>query len=107
MKVLSASVLMLALMSGPALLSGSAVAQDSSPHINLLADGPGKTLDEIEKAKEVEKAYKDTLRKIPDAAVANDPWGNVRSEGQPKAKAASHAKTAKPKAHTATRNSAN
>jgi hypothetical protein len=107
MKVLHASVLLAALVAGPALSSAPAFAQDESPHINLLADGPGKTQEEIDKAKEVEKAYKDTLRTIPDAAASNDPWGNVRSEGQPKAKAASHAKTAKPKAHTATRNSAN
>lgn len=109
MKVLSASVLTLALLLGPALLPAPAFAQatDDSPHINLLADGPSKTAEEIEKAKEVERAYKDTMRKIPDAAVSNDPWGNVRNDGQPKAKAASHAKTAKPKAHTANRGSAN
>ena len=109
MKVLSASVLTLALLLAPALLPAPAVAQatDDSPHINLLADGPGKTAEEIEKAKEVERAYKDTMRQIPDAAASNDPWGNVRNDGQPKAKAASHAKTAKPKAHTANRGSAN
>lgn len=106
MKVLHASMLLAALLAGPALSSGAAIAQDDSPHINLLADGPGKTEEEIEKAKAVERAYKDTLRKIPDAAASNDPWGNVRNDGQPK-KAASHAKPAKPKAHTATRGSAN
>jgi|GEM_PF-486653 len=103
MKVLNASVLTLALLSGTALLSAPAVAQstDDSPHINLLADGPGKTQEEIEKAKEVEKAYKETLKKIPDASTTNDPWGSVRTEAQPKAKAktktgaaASHAKMA-------------
>ena len=116
MKVLSASVLTLALLSGSALLPAPAFAQaqDDSPHINLLADGPSKTAEEIEKAKEVERAYKDTIRKIPDAAVSNDPWGNVRSDSQPKAgakgkAAASHTKNvaAKPKARTATQSSAN
>jgi hypothetical protein len=68
-----------------ALLSGPAFAQ--SPHINLLTDGPGKTQEEVEKQQAIEKAYKDTLRKIPDAAVANDPWGGVRNEDQPRASA--------------------
>jgi hypothetical protein len=65
------------------LLSGPVFAQ--APHLNLLTDGPGKTQEEIEKQKAIEKAYKDTLRTIPDAAVANDPWGGVRNEHQPKA----------------------
>lgn len=77
MKVLRASMLLVALLSGPALAQ--------APHVNLLTDGPGKTQEEIDKQKAVEKAYKDTLRKIPDAATSNDPWGGVRNEGQPKA----------------------
>lgn len=77
MKVLRASMLMAALLSGPAFAQ--------VPQINLLADGPGKTQEEIEKQQATEKAYKDTLRKIPDASVSNDPWGGVRNEGQPKA----------------------
>jgi hypothetical protein len=78
MKVLRASMLMTALLSGPAFAQ--------SPHINLLVDGPGKTQEEIEKQQAAEKAYKDTLRKIPDAATSNDPWGGVRNRDQPKAK---------------------
>jgi hypothetical protein len=70
-------------MLGAALLASPAFAQ--SPHINMLADGPGKTQEEIEKQKAVEKAYKDTLRTIPDASVSNDPWSGVRNDGQPKA----------------------
>ncbi|MBS0530234.1 MAG: hypothetical protein JSS22_12700, partial [Proteobacteria bacterium] len=104
MKILRASALLAVLLSGPAfLLSGPAFAQDESPHINLLADGPAKTPEEIEKAREVEKAYKDTLKKIPNAAVNTDPWGNVRTESQPKSKARAAASptknaSAKPKA---------
>ena len=74
MKVLRASMLMTALLSGPAFAQ--------SPHINLLVDGPGKTQEEIEKQQAAEKAYKDTLRKIPDAATSNDPWGGVRGPAQ-------------------------
>ena len=73
MKILRASMLMAALVSGPAFAQ--------APHFNMMADGPGKTPEQIEKQKAIEKAYKDTLRKIPDAAGGNDPWGGVRNEG--------------------------
>lgn len=81
MKILRASMLMAALLSGPAFAQ--------APHFNMLADGPGKTPEEIEKQKAIEKAYKDSLRKIPDAAVVNDPWGGVRNTGQSKTSARS------------------
>ena len=86
---------------GMAALATPARAQmgGDGPHINLLSDGPSKTPDEIEADQEKQKAYKDSLRKIPDAKAPNDPWGAVRSEA-PKAapaKTASKAK-AKPKA---------
>lgn len=77
MKVLRASMLMAALVSGPAFAQ--------APQFNMLADGPGKTPEQIERQKAIEKAYKDTLRKIPDAAGANDPWGGVRNTSQSKA----------------------
>lgn len=76
MKVLRASMLMAALMSGPAFAQ--------SPQFNMLADGPGKTPEQIERQKAIERAYKDSLRKIPDAAVVDDPWGDVRSASQSK-----------------------
>jgi hypothetical protein len=60
------------------LLTGPAYAQ--MPNINLLADKPGKTEEQIEKEKAQEKAYKDTLKSIPDAKVSNDPWGGMRSD---------------------------
>ncbi|GAB1716526.1 MAG: hypothetical protein NTAFB05_15680 [Nitrobacter sp.] len=84
MEVLRASVLMAALLSGPALAQ--------SPHFNLLADGPGKTQEEIAKQQATEKAYKDTLRKIPDATTSNDPWGSVRNR-EPKAGAKNRPKS--------------
>jgi hypothetical protein len=61
------------------LMIGPAYAQMQTPSINLLADGPSKTPDEIEADQAREKAYKDTLKKIPDAKVSNDPWGGVRN----------------------------
>ncbi len=68
-----------------ALMIGPAYAQ--MPNINLLQDGPGKTQDEIEAQQAREKAYQDTLKKIPDAKVSNDPWGTVRSSDAPKTSA--------------------
>ncbi|MDH6260976.1 hypothetical protein [Bradyrhizobium sp. BR13661] len=84
-------------------LAGPAFAQES-PHINLMADGPSKTEDEKAADAAREKAYKDTLKKIPDAKAANDPWGGLRADPPkqpaPKAAAASGAPK-KPRAGTA------
>jgi hypothetical protein len=65
-----------------ALLTGPAYAQ--LPPINLLQDTPSKTPDQIEQEAAQQKAYKDSLRKIPDAKTTSDPWGNVRSADTPK-----------------------
>jgi hypothetical protein len=67
-----------------ALLAGPAHAQMQTPSINLLSELPSKTPDQIEREEAQQKAYKDSLRKIPDAKVASDPWGNVRSADTPK-----------------------
>jgi hypothetical protein len=72
------------------LLTGPAYAQ--TPHVNLLADTPSKTPEEIEKEEAQQKAYKESLRKIPDAKVSSDPWGNVRTEA-PKTPAPAKPKT--------------
>lgn len=71
-----------------ALVAGPAFAQES-PHINLMADGPSKTEDEKAADAARDKAYKDTLKKIPDAKASNDPWGGMRADTpkQPAAKA--------------------
>jgi hypothetical protein len=86
-----------------ALVAGPAFAQDA-PHINLMADGPAKTDDEKAADAAREKAYKETLKKIPDAKAANDPWGGMRADPPkqpaPKAAAATSAPK-KPKAGTA------
>ena len=56
------------------------------PHVNLLADQPSKTPDQIEAEQERDRKYRDSLKKIPDAKVSNDPWGAMRSD-TPKAAA--------------------
>lgn len=78
-----------------ALLAGPAYAQ--MPNINLLQDGPSKTDEEKAADAARDKAYKETLKKIPDAKGSNDPWGSMRSD-PPKAatpKASSSAKKTK------------
>lgn len=74
-------------------LAVPARAQAESPHINLLADGPSKTPEQVEQEAERDKKYRDSLHKIPDAKVSNDPWGGVRSDAPKTAKAAAKAKT--------------
>ena len=76
------------------LLTAPALAQDQ-PHINLMQDVPAKSPEEKEQDAIKEKAYKESLKKIPDAKTSSDPWGTVRTE-TPKAAAA----PAKPKTKT-------
>ena len=72
------------------LLAGPAYAQ--TPHINLISELPSKTPEEKEADAIKEKAYKESLRKIPAAQASSDPWGNVRSAETPKTKTAAPAK---------------
>ncbi len=65
-----------------AMLTGPAYAQ--MPNINLLADAPSKTADELEREAAQQKAYKESLKKIPEAKGSSDPWGGVRSADTPK-----------------------
>jgi hypothetical protein len=69
-----------------ALLAGPAYAQQSeSPHVNLIPELAAKSPEEKEQDAIREKAYKDSLRKIPDAKTSSDPWGTVRSNEPTKA----------------------
>jgi hypothetical protein len=54
-------------------------AHAQMPNINLLADQPSKSPEQIEKEQAQEKAYRESLKKIPDAKTSTDPWGGVRS----------------------------
>jgi hypothetical protein len=85
-----------------AVLTGPAFAQDS-PHINLMADGPSKTEDEKAADAARDKAYKETLKKIPDAKASSDPWGGMRADPpkQPAKASAATSTPKKPKAGTA------
>jgi hypothetical protein len=83
-----------------ALLVGPAYAHAQTPNINLIPELESKTPEEKEQDAIKDKAYRDSLRKIPDAKVSSDPWGEVRSTP-----AAPKAAPAKPR--TKTGNSAN
>jgi len=78
-----------------ALLAGPAAAQMQTPNINLMPEMNSKTPEEKEADAVKDKAYRESLKKIPDAKGSNDPWGTVRSTEAPKA-----ASPAKPKTKT-------
>jgi hypothetical protein len=73
-----------------ALLTVPAYAQ--MPQINLLQDMPSKTQEQKDAEESRDKAYKESLRKIPDAKAPADPWGNVRTDA-PKASASAKPRT--------------
>lgn len=77
-------------------------ARAQAPSFNLIPELVSKTPEEKEREERQQKAYKDSLRKIPDAKSASDPWGNVRSEASKPApaKPAPHARTSRTKTGT-------
>jgi hypothetical protein len=60
-----------------ALLTVQAYAQEM-PHINLIPELQSKSAEEKEAETERDKAYKESLRKIPDNKASSDPWGTMR-----------------------------
>ena len=83
-----------------AFLAGlSAPAYAQIPNMNLIPELASKTPEEKEADAIREKAYRESLKKIPDAKTSTDPWGNVR--------AAEPAKAAPPKPKTKTGSTAN
>jgi hypothetical protein len=90
MRMLSAAVVMV-------LVTAPAYAQ--TPNVNLIPELQSKSPEEKEQEAIKEKAYRESLRKIPDAKGSSDPWGTVRSSDAPKAAA-----SAKPKAKTGSSN---
>ena len=99
MRILSAAAVMV-------LLTASAYAQ--TPNVNLIPELQSKSPEEKEQDAIKDKAYRESLRKIPDAKASTDPWGTVRSNEAPKAaaKATAPAKP-KPKAGSSAANGGN
>ena len=79
MRILSAAAVIF-------LLTAPAYAQ-STPHVNLMPELKSQSAEEREAEATRDKAYKESLRKIPDAKTSSDPWGTVRSNDTPKAAA--------------------
>jgi hypothetical protein len=73
------------------LLAGPAYAQ--SPNINLIPEMQSKSPEEKEADAVRDKAYRESLRKIPDAKGSSDPWGSVRSNDTPKTAAPAKSRT--------------
>ena len=77
-----------------AIMLSASPALAQVPKLNLLQDNkPAKTQEERDAESAQEKAYKDSLKKIPDAKAPADPWGTVRSPDAPAAKSASSSKS--------------
>jgi hypothetical protein len=109
MRVLGAVAAMTALvwmvaLSAPARAQVGDGSGGGGPHINMLADQPSKTPEEIEKEQARDKAYKESLKKIPEAKSA-DPWGGVRSSDA--AKPSTSSKTSATAKKTKTGSNAN
>jgi len=90
----------LALLAMPAGMVLVRPAHAQMPNINLFQDTPSKTPEEKEADQARDKAYKDSLRKIPDAKTSSDPWGSVRSDAP---KGATNGAAPSSKATTATK----
>ena len=67
------------------LLTVPAYAQ--TPNINLMPEFKSQSPEEREQEAVRDKAYKDSLKKIPDSKGSSDPWGTVRSTEASKAAA--------------------
>ena len=63
------------------------------PTMNMMPDVPSKSPEEKEQDAIRDKAYKESLKKIPDAKTSSDPWGAVRSNDAPKTAATTKPKT--------------
>lgn len=69
-----------------AMLAGPVCAQSKAPKtLEEMMDA--KTPEQVEKERAADRAYKDSLKKIPDAKAPADPWGNARATDAPKAAA--------------------
>ena len=76
-----------------ALLTAPAYAQMGTPNVNLIPELQSKSPEEKEAEAVRDKAYRESLKKIPDAKVSSDPWGSVRGAETPKASAPAKPRT--------------
>ena len=71
----------------------TALAHAQTPNVNLIPELQSKSPEDKEAEAVREKAYRESLRKIPDAKASSDPWGTVRSTDAPKAPSAAKPRT--------------
>jgi hypothetical protein len=84
MRILSAAAVMF-------LLAAPAYAQ--APTINLMPELTTQSAEEKEAAAIKDKAYRESLRKIPETKGSSDPWGTVRNNEPAKTAAPAKPKT--------------
>lgn len=85
MKILRAALLLV-------LLTGPVYAQ-AIPGMNIIPEDKKRTPEELERDAVTDKAYRDSLRKIPNAKPSADPWGTVRGPDSAKSQPKPRAKT--------------
>jgi hypothetical protein len=75
------TVLSLAAAALAALFSQTAFAQFQTPGLDLNPDGSRRyTAEEKERMQEIDKNYKESLKKVPDKQKAYDPWAGARQD---------------------------
>ena len=74
-------------------LLSAAPAYAQLPAMNMMPEAPTKSPEEKEQDAIRDKAYKESLKKIPDAKASSDPWGTVRNNDAPKTAAPAKPKT--------------
>ena len=77
MRVICAAAAIIATLAGP-------VCAQSKAHKTLEEMMDAKTPEQIEKEKAADRAYKDSLKKIPDAKAPADPWATRAPLTHPK-----------------------
>jgi hypothetical protein len=73
MRAIFVSAVMMLALGAPAY----AQSKETAPTMEQMMDS--KTPDQVEKEREADKAYKESLKKIPDAKASSDPWGSART----------------------------
>lgn len=85
-----------------AFLAGPVYAQ-STPNINLIPEFQSKSPEEKEAEQARDKAYQESLKKIPNGQNSSDPWGTVRSVDTPRTSAPAKPRTGGAATKTETR----
>jgi hypothetical protein len=60
------------------LMAGAAFAQIPQPGVHLEDKKPSRTKEQQEYDKALDRAYRSTIKKIPEAEKKSDPWGDIR-----------------------------